>query len=64
MKDFSCVINGTCGVLDPGLRFGPLFLASPLYGIVFPVLTLITTIANSIIINILLRCFLIHSFIE
>jgi len=51
----SCVINGTCGVLDPGLRFGPLYLASPLYGIVFPVLTLITTIANSIIINILLR---------
>jgi len=51
----SCLIEETCGVIDPSLRFGPPHLTSPLYGIVFPLLTLITTISNSIIINILLR---------
>ena len=51
----SCVTNETCAIVDPSLKFGPLHLTSPLYGIVFPLLTIITTISNSIIIHILLR---------
>ena len=55
MTEFSCISHGSCWVVDPAETFGPSHLTAPLYGVVFPVLTLVTTLANTLIIHILLK---------
>ena len=55
MTEFSCISHGSCWVVDPAETFGPSHLTAPLYGVVFPVLTLVTTVANTLIIHILLK---------
>ena len=54
---FSCLFSPTCYVVNASSFLGPLHFVQPVYGYVMPVLVLLTSICNLIIILVLSRCF-------
>ena len=55
----SCLTTSNCYIVNATTWLGPLYLIQPLYGVIVPILTIITIISNTMIIIVLTRYLLL-----
>ena len=59
-----CVENGTCYRLNASDWLGPINMVEPIYGIIMPILILITILSNTLIIIVLSRFIILEIIIK